>query len=318
MADLQHFNEYLLQNPERTIRCSPDGIDFDRFARICDFSGLPDELRQKLHPFLTVLRDGGANVDAKVTATACILNVVTEKVNSFVTLEHYCWLVRTAIAVQLLKELPTKVYSLARRLSTAMEAIDIAASNHSPDVVHTLAKKLKEDIPLDGLNLLYTIEKLANALPPILYYTAVALLFVELTAITQPEQRTETFRVHSVGDFLRHLEMLNVQQLQQLRHSLQNFYQLLKLLSLYQNMVVMRHVGKTLDSELTDEHKCYAEAFHVTHEQIQSFRQLLENYSALVQPFGNEQDEDYLILADLIQVDMIPLFDDLNQPDELA
>uniref|UniRef100_A0A182NU58 Uncharacterized protein n=1 Tax=Anopheles dirus TaxID=7168 RepID=A0A182NU58_9DIPT len=320
MAELQQLNEFISQivKPERTIKCSPDGVDFERFAAICDLPGATNEVRQTLQSSLPVLRNCEANEDAKFTAATNIVTVVIENVKSFVTLEHYCWLVRTMVAAQLLKELPTKVYCLVRRLCTTVEGIDVASFNYSPDMVHTLAMRLKEDIPLNDINLLFIIEKFAITTAPVLYYTAVALLFAGLDAITQPDKRTEAFRVHTMADFLRHLEMLNVQQLQQLRHNLQNLYQLLKLFSLYQNMVVMRHVGKSVEGELADEHKCYAAALHVTNDQVQTFRQWLENSSALVQPFGNEQDEDYLILADLIQVDMIPLFDDLNQPHELV
>uniref|UniRef100_A0A182K421 Phosphorylase b kinase regulatory subunit n=1 Tax=Anopheles christyi TaxID=43041 RepID=A0A182K421_9DIPT len=182
------------------------------------------------------------------------------------------------------------------------------------DDVHTLAKCLMEDIPVDGVNLLHAIKKLAISNSPQLYYTAIALIFAGLDTITHPEKLIQLYRVRGMDELSHYLEALNVERLQQQCDKMQNIYQLLKLLSLYQNMVIMRHAGKR-PPELKEEHKCFAELLYATSTQIKSFRQWLENLSALVQPFGNEQDEDYLILADLIHVDMIPLFDDWNQHD---
>ncbi|XP_053676817.1 uncharacterized protein LOC128726985 [Anopheles nili] len=320
MAELQeHLNEFISQNAktERTIRCDPDGINFERFAALCDLAGAPEEIYKSLSTALSCLRSAASKEEEKSSAASTIVKGLIEKTSKFVTLEQYTWLARTTIAAQLLNNLPANVSILIRRLSFALESIDLAAFNHTPHVINNIAKCLKEDIPLNGVDLLYIIKKLAIANSPVLYYTAVALLFAELHTVTQPSTKIEQYRVQSVTEFLNHLEVLNMQYLQMQRHNLRAIYHVLKLVSLYQNMVVMRHVG-TSKAELMIEHKGLAECFHASIAQTETLRQWLENSSGVIQVFGNDQDEDFLILADLLQVDMIPLFDDLKQSDELV
>uniref|UniRef100_A0A182YDP5 Uncharacterized protein n=1 Tax=Anopheles stephensi TaxID=30069 RepID=A0A182YDP5_ANOST len=217
----------------------------------------------------------------------------------------------------LLKE-DEKVTELVMILQQLMDRMDsFATLEQYAWLVHVVAKSLMEDIPLTGGNLLHAIKRLAMATSPLLYYTAVALVFAGLDAITEPGKLTEAYRVQGVNEFLRRLDIFNLQYLQQQSNNLQITYQLLKLLSLYQNMVIMRHVGASLEA-LTAEHNCYADLLHVTNAQIKKFRQWLDNASAIVQPFGKDQEKDYLILADLMQVDMIPLFDDLSQDEDIV
>ncbi|XP_035907452.1 uncharacterized protein LOC118510104 [Anopheles stephensi] len=320
MADLQELEEFVSQiaKPERTIRCFPDGISLEQFATICTLPGVPDDTKQAIQAPVLRLREAALlKEDEKVTELVMILQQLMDRMDSFATLEQYAWLVRTTFGAYLLKKLPLQVTTLVRNLSNAVEGIELAGFNHSPAVVHVVAKSLMEDIPLTGGNLLHAIKRLAMATSPLLYYTAVALVFAGLDAITEPGKPTEAYRVQGVNEFLRRLDIFNLQYLQQQSNNLQITYQLLKLLSLYQNMVIMRHVGASLEA-LTAEHNCYADLLHVTNAQIKKFRQWLDNASAIVQPFGKDQEKDYLILADLMQVDMIPLFDDLSQDEDIV
>ncbi|XP_050078166.1 uncharacterized protein LOC126565071 [Anopheles maculipalpis] len=318
MADIEELEEFVSQiaKPERTIKCVPDGIRFEQFATACDLPGAPDETKKALQFPVLKLREITLKDDETATHIATILQHLTGKLPSFVTLEQYAWLARTTVAAQLLKELPTKVANLVRKLSIGVEGIELA--DHSPPVVHVVAKSLIEDIPLTGGNLLHVIKTLAIANCPLLYYTGVALVFAGLDTIVQLDCKApELYCVQGVNEFLRRLEIFNLQYLQQQSNNLQTIYQLLKLLSLYQNMVIMRHVGKSLE-ELSEEHNGYAESLHVTNAQIRTFRQWLDNASAIVQPFGKDQEKDFLILADLLQVDMIPLFDDLSHDEDIV
>ncbi|XP_052898400.1 uncharacterized protein LOC128305134 [Anopheles moucheti] len=319
MGELQQLEEFVSQivKPERTIRCIPDGIGFALFATLCDLPGAPDDAKQSLQSPVSQLRQATLSVDEQLKYTAIIVRILLDQSTSFVTLEQYSWFVRTTIAAKLLKPLPIKVAMMVRKLDDALGGIDLAEWNHSPRVVETLVKSLIEDIPLDGGNLLHTITMLATANCPVLYYTAVALIFVGLDAITHPGKPTVSYHLHGASEFLDRLEICNLQFLQQQRTNLQTIYQLLKLLSLYQNLVVMRHVGKSLE-DLSQEHKDFTEFFHVTSAQIKTFRNWLDNASAIVQPFGKDQENDYLFLADLLQVDMIPLFYDLSSDDDIV
>uniref|UniRef100_A0A182M502 Uncharacterized protein n=1 Tax=Anopheles culicifacies TaxID=139723 RepID=A0A182M502_9DIPT len=277
MDDLQQLEEFVSQiaKPEQSIKCTPDGISFEEFAKVCDLPGAPDDAKQLLQSSISLLRQATLSEDEQIKNIAIILRLLIENLSSFVTLEQYSWL------------------------------------------VHTVAKSLVDDISLNGGNLLHVIKMLATGSSPILYYIAVALVFAGLNAITHSGKAVESYRVHGMSEFLRHLEICNLPYLQQQCDNLQTIYQLLKLLSLYQNMVILRHGGKSWE-DLSEEHKGFAESFHIANAQIQTFRKWLDNVSAIVQPFGKDQEKDYLILADLLQVDMIPLFDDLSPDDELV
>uniref|UniRef100_A0A182PG11 Uncharacterized protein n=1 Tax=Anopheles epiroticus TaxID=199890 RepID=A0A182PG11_9DIPT len=289
MAEVQELQEIVsqIQKPESTIKCAIDGIDFEKLTALCDLPGAPENVQQLITPSVVKLREA-ATQDDRIAITEDIMKILIEKLASFVTLEEYVWLVRTTVALQLLKGLPMKISSL----------------------IQTVAKCLREDIPLEGVNLLHVIKKLAIANSPLLYYTAVALLFAGLERITQRFQPIETmYRVYGMDDFLHHLEVLDIPQLQQLCTNLQNVYQLLKLLSLYQNMVIMRHADKQ-PKDLEEEHKGFAQSLCATDSQINRVRQWLESLIGVVQPYGRgEHEEDFLILEDLIQLDIIPLFD---------
>ncbi|XP_053666138.1 uncharacterized protein LOC128715281 [Anopheles marshallii] len=319
MGELQQFEEFVSQiaKPERTIKCIPDGIGFALFATICDLPGAPDDAKQRLQSPVSQLRQATLSVEEQIKNTAIIVRILLDQSTSFVTLEQYSWFVRMTIAAKLLKPLPMKVATLVRKLDDALGSIDLVECNHSPRVVETLVRSLIEDIPLDGGNLLHTITMLATANCPVLYYTAVVLIFIGLDAITHSGKPTKSYHLQGASKFLDQLEICNLQYLQQQRTNLQTIYQLLKLLSLYQNLVIMRHVGKSLE-DLAQDHKDFADFFHVTNVQIKTFRNWLDNASAIVQPFGKDQENDYLFLADLLQVDMIPLFYDLSPDDDIV
>uniref|UniRef100_A0A4Y0BHG0 Uncharacterized protein n=1 Tax=Anopheles funestus TaxID=62324 RepID=A0A4Y0BHG0_ANOFN len=319
MDDLQQLEEFVSQiaKPERTIKCISDGIGFEQFATICNLPGAPDDVGQSIKSPVSLLRQAALSEDEQITNIGIILRMLLDNLKSFVTVGQYSWLVRTMIAAKLLKTLPMKVAIVVRKLCDDLEGIDLADCKHSPGVVQSVAKSLIEDVPLKDGNLLQAIKILATANCPILYYTAVALVFVGLDAITHSDKLTASYRVQGMDEFLCHLEICNLKYLQQQRNNLQTIYQLLKLLSLYQNMVILRHVGKSLE-DLSEEHKNYAELFHVTNAQIKMFRKWLDNACAIVQTYGKDQEKDYLILADLLQVDIIPLFDDLNPDNDIV
>ncbi|KFB42313.1 AGAP009277-PA-like protein [Anopheles sinensis] len=232
----------------------------------------------------------------------------------FVTLEQYSWLTRITVATDLLNIPQRYDSSLVSRLSSCLEALELGSFNFSPLVINNITKHLIEDLPLQGVNLLYVIKKLAITNSKILYYVAVSLVFVGIEAITGASK--SRYRLHTVDEFLKYLEVLNIEHLHSERHNLQIIYQLLKLLSLYENMVLVRHFGKQ-HADLESEHKCYANFFRVSDQQRMAFQLWLEKSSSLVRLSGNDRDVDYLILADLIEVDMLPLLDDVNPTEDL-
>uniref|UniRef100_A0AAG5DDU6 Uncharacterized protein n=1 Tax=Anopheles atroparvus TaxID=41427 RepID=A0AAG5DDU6_ANOAO len=319
MAELQNLNEFISQysNTERTIKCTPEGISLASFADICDLAGAPEDVRQSLQSSVSVLRRSVSPADDNQTIASAINSIVSiliANAGRFVTVEQYGWLTRTTVAMALLNGLPCSGSSLAKRLLSSLEEIELAEYNYSPLVIHLVTKHLIDDIPLQGVYLLYVIKKLAITNSRILYYVAVALVFAGLDAITGSGK--SEYRLHTVDEFLQYLDVLNMEHLHHQRHNLQVIYQLLKLLSLYENMVLVRHVEK-LEEELKADHKSYANFFRVSAQQLKIFQLWLEKSSTLVHLFGNEGDIDYLILADLIQVDMFPLLDDLSSPGDL-
>ncbi|XP_058122229.1 uncharacterized protein LOC131281578 [Anopheles ziemanni] len=316
MAELQQLNEFIVKNnTKRTIKCTADGISLERFVNICDLPGAPEVVQQSLQSPVSELRSV-ASIDNKTIESVIksIVSVLVTNAGLFVTLEQYSWLARITVATDLLNIPQRYDSSLVSRLSSTLEALELGSYNFSPLVINTIAKHLIEDVPLQDVNLLYVIKKLAITNSKILYYVAVSLVFVGIEAITGSTK--SQYRLHTVDEFLKYLEVLNMEHLHSERHNLQIIYQLLKLLSLYENMVLVRHFGKQ-QADLESEHNCYANFFRVSEQQRMTFQLWLEKSSSLVRLSGNDRDVDYLILADLIEVDMLPLLDDVNPCDDL-
>ncbi|XP_061515031.1 uncharacterized protein LOC1280243 [Anopheles gambiae] len=318
MAELEQWQEFASQiaKPDRSIRCNPDGIGFGQFAIVCSLPGAPENVQKLIDSPVAKLHKQASTEHDSNTSTEDIVKILIEQLPCFGTLEQYAWLVRATVALHLLKGVPTKVSSLVRKLSGTVAGLDLACFRHSTFMIHTVAKSLKEDIPLEGVNLLHAIKKLALANSPQLYYTALALIFAGFDTITHPNKPIATYRVGGVNEALQLLDTLDAPWLQRQCASLQTIYQLLKLLSLYQNMVIMRHAGKR-PQELQEEHASFAALLCATDAQVKSIRQWLEQLSVVLQPYGIRQDEDHLIIADLIHVDMLPLFDDWDQHEEM-
>uniref|UniRef100_A0A182F4R0 Uncharacterized protein n=2 Tax=Anopheles albimanus TaxID=7167 RepID=A0A182F4R0_ANOAL len=213
------------------------------------------------------------------------------------------------VAAELIRGLPLQSSNIRRKLRWKVESIPLDKFSHSAACIHLLTKALVEDVPLEGLNLEHAINQLSVSLSQLQRYVAVALLFVGLEAILKPPRKAvQPYQVHTVDTFLGYLELLNLRTLSVQRNDLQALYNLLRLLSLYQNMVIMRKYDK---DELEREHKQFAECFRVHPEQRNAFWEWLKKSSSLVSCISSNDPVDNLILADLFEIDMLPLFDDI-------
>ncbi|XP_049536777.1 uncharacterized protein LOC125951783 [Anopheles darlingi] len=310
MAELELFTQFIEQNrsTNRQIQRAFPGLTQERFAEICSLPGAPEVAQQSIATSVSALRSG-TNEEPNETALEEIFNAVIAHLESFTSLEQYVWLVRMVVAAELIRRLPQRTTNVRRKLRWKVESIPLDKFSHSPACIHLVTKALVEDIPLEGLNLEHAIDQLSVSLSQLQRYVAVALVFVGLDAILKPQPKVdEPYQVHTVDTFLGYLEVLNLRTLSIQRNDLQSLYNLLRLLGLYQNMVIMRAYDK---DELEREHKQYAESFRVRPEQRNIFWEWLKKSSALVTCINSDDPVDKLILADLFEIDMLPLFDDI-------
>ncbi|XP_052871503.1 uncharacterized protein LOC128277093, partial [Anopheles cruzii] len=147
---------------------------------------------------------------------------------------------------------------------------------------------------------------------------AVALLFAGLDAAVKPKTaRHDSYGVRDVNEFLSYLNEFNLLNIQERHDDFQNIYNTLKLFSLYENMVLLREYNEQ-DKELEREHKTYADCFRVNVKQRNTFRRWLDRSRSMVHVFGNDRfDVNFLLLSDVIENEMRPLFDDFCVPKEL-
>ncbi|XP_050101272.1 uncharacterized protein LOC126581570 [Anopheles aquasalis] len=309
MAELNLITEFIAQiTPTNRQIQRTGGITQERFAEICSLPGAPQALQRSIAESVSALQSGMSE-EINSTAFEDIFNAVIGQLESFTSLEQYVWLVRMVVAAELVRGLPRQSANIRRKLRWKVESIPLDKFSHSPACIHVVTKALVEGVPLEGLNLEHAIDQLSVSLSQLQRYVAVALLFVGLDAILKPQQKTaEPYQMHTVDTFLGYLELLNLRTLSIQLNDLQALYNLLRLLGLYQNMVIMRRYDK---DELEREHKQYADYFRVRPEQRNTFWEWLKKSSSLVTCMSTNDPVDKLILADLFEIDMLPLFDDI-------
>lgn len=230
-----------------------------------------------------------------------ILSQVLKRIEEFRTLEQYLWLLKFSCASCLLKNVPVGTVFETNRIVRAVSSLNIEQYEFDPLKIHLIAKSLFEDIPLEGMNLIYIIKKLSVLNHKLLYYVSVALLFAGIRRYTGTRDPPKMYRLYG---FLEVLSLLQEVKIDDLQHDLdvRQFFLLLKLLSVYQNAVLLRH-GSTVSRRVLDEqHCCFAEFFYFPNDQKRSYLQWLRTARNVVSSRNSKSSkiadrEDFLLVG---------------------
>ncbi|XP_055523369.1 uncharacterized protein LOC129717479 [Wyeomyia smithii] len=315
----------------RQINQVPELVTDKKFARLCAASCGSKEFTNSLQPILkrffafdrpreTNRSDSDVSFE-RGSILREIISLIISRLEEFRTLEQYMWLLKFACASSLLKNVPPGIAFETNRVIRAISSLNTEEFEFDPLKIHILARSLFEDIPLDGMNLIHVIKKLVVLNHKLLYYVSIALMFAGLRRYTAnwdggaDPPPPQMYRLHNFETVLIQLQQVKIDDL---RHKLntRRFFLLLKLLSVYQNAVLLRH---STDSrrDVDEQHCCFAEFFRFPVEQRKAYLQWLRTARNVVSSRSNKSSpqeiadkEDFLLIIELIDLDMIPSIED--------
>lgn len=322
-----HINDniqQLSQDPERI----KDEV-FVRICTTCDGIGA-GQLSSVLQPLLKKLlaiadRDGNCTqveMAEKGTTLKEIITEVLARIDEFCSLKQYIWLLKFSCCLCLLKDLPIGMSVEINKVIRAVAELDTDNYEYDPVMIHTVAKSLSEEIPLEGMNLVHVVTRLAVLNQKLFYYVSIVLIFAGLRYHSNPDEPITMYRLYGFGDILSKLEMLKIDNIKQTL-DLRKLFLVLKLLSCYQNAAILRHSACSWEY-IQEQHRCFAEYFRFTLDQKKALTQWLcmvrnvvtnLNYKSGMQEI--ELKEDFLLVIELIELDMVALMeDDIDEPKE--
>lgn len=300
----------------RQISQEPERIDDQVFVQICascDSIGF-DQLAAALQPLVKKLQCVEGDIARGITLKE-IVSEVLSRIDEFRSLVQYIWLVKFSCSLCLLKELPLGMSFEINRVIRSVAELDTEEYEFNPLMIHTIAKTLFEEIPLDDMNLVHVVKKLAVLNQKLFYYVSIALIFAGIRHYIHPDEPIAMYRLYGFDDVLTHLEVLKIENIHQ-RLDLRKLFLILKLLSCYQNAVILRHSGCSWD-DIQEQHQCFAECFRFTLDQKKAFMQWLCIARNVVTNLNSksgmqeiELKEDFLMVIELIDLDMIALMED--------
>lgn len=326
---------------QRKISLEPERIDDGDFVRICSAGGGFDgELGVVLEPLLERFR--GDDLVERGEVLREVIEEVLARVDDFGTLERYIWLLQFSCGLCLLRDLPVglsfeinKVIRSVANLDTEEYQFDPLMVGglwnpesrqnlnnfSSPLQIHTIAKSLFEDIPLKGMNLVHVIKKLAVLNQKLFSYVSIAMIFAGVRHYTRPDQPTRMYRLYGLSEVLDLLESLKSDHLQQKSLDIQRIFLILKLLSCYQNVAILRY-SQDSRPHIEEQHRCFGEFFIFREEHKRSYLRHLALALEVVKRMSGRADhfdrladnEDFMLVVELLELDMIPLVkDDLGE-----
>ncbi|XP_065077344.1 uncharacterized protein LOC135700694 [Ochlerotatus camptorhynchus] len=328
---LQAF--HLKNDSIRQISQEPERIEDEVFVRICsscDGIGI-GQLASVLQPLLEKMRstagcDGNRSqvemTTEKGTTLKEIISEVLLRIDEFRSLDQYIWLLKFSCCLCLLKDLPIGMSFEINKVIRSVAELDTEEYEFDPLMIHTITKSLFEEIPLEGMNLVHVVKKLTVLNQKLFYYVSIALVFAGIRHYSHPDEPIAMYRLYGFGDVLTKLEALKIDNIKQTL-DLRKLFLILKLLSCYQNAVILRHNVCSLE-DVQEQHQCFAEFFRFTLAQKKAFTQWLCMARNVVTNLNSksgmqeiELKEDFLLVIELIDLDMIALMeDDLDEVKE--
>ncbi|XP_058811530.1 uncharacterized protein LOC131676483 [Topomyia yanbarensis] len=308
----------------RQISQEPERISDESFTRICSnccsgVEGLTDVLQPLLDKLASIGTDRSDPNAAYERGTVLreIISEVLTRIDDFRSLEQYLWLVKFSVGLSLLQNVPAGISFETNRVIRAVSNLDTETYEFDPLMIHTIAKNLLEDIPLDGMNLIHVIKKLAVLNQKLFYYVSTTLIFAGICRYTAEAEPTpiKMYRLHSFPEVLAQLETLKIGDLQR-KLDIRRLFLLLKLLSAYQNAVILRH-SAVVRRDVEEQHQCFAEFFRVSLVEKKVYLRWLCTVRNVVSSLNSKSclqkiadKEDFLLVIELIDLDMIPLMED--------
>lgn len=303
----------------RRISLEPEHISDEVFVRICSSGKFAEteQLAGALKPLLDLFSSTNETKKYTTERGSIVREIISEVlacVDELRTLEQYVWLIKFSCSISLLKCLPPNISFETNKVIRCVASLDTEDYEFDPLMIHTVVRHLFEDIPLRGMNLVYVIRKLAVLNQRFFYYVAIALIFAGIHHCIQPEQPVEMYRLRNFSDMLAQMELLKAVCCE--KGDLQLLFFILKLLSCYQNAAIVRHSSQT-KKDIHSQHLCYGEFFQFPLEQRKNYLKWLYASRTLVRSMGSKQNErtiaekeDFLLVTDLIEIEMIPLIED--------
>ncbi|XP_001861847.2 uncharacterized protein LOC6044315 [Culex quinquefasciatus] len=305
---------------QRKISLEPERIDDGDFVRICSAGGGFDgELGVVLEPLLERFR--GDDLVERGEVLREVIEEVLARVDDFGTLERYIWLLQFSCGLCLLRDLPVGLSFEINKVIRSVANLDTEEYQFDPLMIHTIAKSLFEDIPLKGMNLVHVIKKLAVLNQKLFSYVSIAMIFAGVRHYTRPDQPTRMYRLYGLSEVLDLLESLKSDHLQQKSLDIQRIFLVLKLLSCYQNVAILRYSQDTRP-HIEEQHRCFGEFFIFREEHKRSYLRHLALALEVVKRMSGRADhfdrladnEDFMLVVELLELDMIPLVkDDLGE-----
>lgn len=123
------------------------------------------------------------------------------------------------------------------------------------------------------MNLVHVVKKLTVLNQKLFYYVSIALVFAGIRHYSHPDEPIAMYRLYGFGDVLTKLEALKIDHFKQTL-DLRKLFLILKLLSCYQNAVLLRHSVCSWE-DIQEQHRCFAECFRFTMDQKLAFTQWL-------------------------------------------
>ncbi|XP_058445289.1 uncharacterized protein LOC131426510 [Malaya genurostris] len=319
--------EALLEHHEdigaRQISLEPEHIPDQNFVRLCsNFSGVEgfaDVIGLLLERFASTgtKTSDPSTVYERGSILREIISEVLMRINDFRSLEQFLWLVKFSCGLSLLHNVPVGFGFETNRVVRAVSNLDTERYEFDPLMIHTIAKNLFEDIPLDGMNLIHVIKKLAMLNQKLFYYVSTALIYAGIRLYTSENEQTpiKMYRLHTFAEILLLLDTLKVVNLQQ-KVDIRRLFLLLKSLSVYQNAVILRHTADSRQ-DIDEQHRCFAEFFRFTPVDKKAYLQWLRTMRNIVSSMNSKSGlqkiadkQDFLLVIELIDLDMIPLMED--------
>ncbi|XP_055596733.1 uncharacterized protein LOC129746855 [Uranotaenia lowii] len=340
---MQHLREEFKQLEEleqhhgdvgiRRVNHQPEWIADADFTRICLHTGASTGsmgstfiifLKPEMEKLSNTCSDSEKDVQLRGAILSEILTLVKKNIIVIQSHGRYTWLIKFTCAVLLLKNLPVQIGDEITKFICLIKAVDTETYHYDPLLIHTLTKVLFEDFPLRRINLIHIINRLAQLNHKLLYYVAVCLIFAgfyRTVVLKEEDPSPPMYRMHNFQDILTALDDLKIDDLKQ-RFDVEKFYILLKLLCCYQNIVLLRH-SRSSKQDIEMDHTCYSEYFHITVEEKRAFLKWLNVARSLINSLNRKlrqqkisDKEDFLLVIELVELDMIPLMeDDLQEND---
>ncbi|XP_062552322.1 uncharacterized protein LOC134217557 [Armigeres subalbatus] len=316
------------QNSVRLINQEPERLGDKSFVQICNacegvgIAGLPDTLQPLMVRLLGTdvqdAEDGEALPEVMEERGLILKEIVSEvldRIDEFSSLEQYIWLVKFSCGLCLLKNLPIGMSFEINKVIRSVAGLDTEGYEFCPVTVHTISKSLFEDISLEGMNLVHVVKKLTVLNQKLFYYVSIALIFAGIHHYIHPGEPISMYRLFGFDDVLSQLGQIRPENFK-LKKDIREFFLILKLLSCYQNAVILRH-SLCSWQDLQEQHEAFAEFFRFSAEQKKTFVQWLmmaRNIVANLNAQHGMQDlglkEDLMMVSELIEFDMIALMED--------